>query len=225
MTAAIRFQQVRPPEPLSDWPGPLDLEVGEGETCVVWTTPPLTGPLLRMCTGLIAPGAGHVVVLGDEVARLSRRALLHLRRRMGVAFKPVGLVSNLTLRMNLIVPLLYSGRATLEDARRTADELLHASSLSPWAEQRPADVPPDIRKEAAIVRAIANEPELLLLEDPVESLRSAQAAWLINLCRQKAQTIFVTIPEPSSLLSQVADATVIWDEHGLRHESHEVGTR
>ncbi|MBI4410695.1 MAG: ATP-binding cassette domain-containing protein [Gemmatimonadetes bacterium] len=223
MSAAIRLEGVVPPPPCGDWPGPLDLEITEGVFCVICTPAALTGPLLRLCAGLLEPTQGRVHVLGVEPARLDRREAQQFRRNLGVALQPGGLISNLTIRMNVIVPLLYSGAADLDTASRRADETLAAAGLASWANFRPADVPPDVRREAVVARAIARDPELLLLEDPVASLRTSQAAWLIDLCRQKARTALIALPEPNGLLAQFADMSASWDEQGLQVTSHEVG--
>ncbi len=75
--------------------------------------------------GLREPVAGTVEVLGVQPGRLNRWQAQRFRRRLGVGFsEPAGLVSNLTLRMNLIVPLLYSGSAEMSSASKRADRAL-----------------------------------------------------------------------------------------------------
>lgn len=224
MSIAVRFQDVVPPPPADDWPGPLGLEVPDGAFCVITTIPSISLALLRLCIGLREPLGGRVEVLGAEPGRLDRWSARAFRRRLGVGFdEPAGLISNLTLRMNTIVPILYSGAADLGAATRLADETLEACGLMRWANVRPADAPPDVRKLAVAARAIAREPELLLLEEPLASLRDTQAHRLLSLCRKKARTVLVMTTEREGPLFGAATMTASIDEHGFRVDRHEVG--
>lgn len=223
MSVVVRFDGVVPADSPGAWPGPLSLEVPDGRFAVVYAAPALAGTLLRLCTGQLAPEAGRVEVLGVAPASLSRRAGLRFRRRLGVAFDPPALVSNLTLLMNLVVPMLYGGMARRGDAAARAARLLESAGLGPWAGRRPADVPPDIRREASVLRAISVEPDLLLLEHPTGSLRPERAAALIERCRMAAPTVVVGTPERDPALDAAADLAHGWDEHGLRYVNDEVG--
>lgn len=224
MTPAVRFDAVLPPAPVLGWTDPVSFDIADGSFCVVTCPPMIAGPLLRLCGGISAPRSGSVEVLGIDASALTRRRAQIFRRQLGVGFQPGGLISNLTLRMNLIVPLLYSGAADLGDATRRADETLREASLSPWAAMRPADVPADIRQEAVIARAIVRDPALLLLEDPISSLRAARVDTILDLCRREARTIVITTSQSMPVLDQHADCAATWDDTGLTWVRHEVGT-
>lgn len=219
----MRFDAAVPAVALEDRPAPLTLELSEGGFHVILTPPGLTGAPPRWIGGLGAPAEGRVEVLGEEPRRLSRRALLRFRRRLGVAVAPYALVSNLPLRTNMLVPLLYRGTARLEEAADRADTWLGAAGLSRWADRRPAEVPADARKQAAIVRAAVDAPELLVLEDPIAGMREARAEALLVRCLAHARTVVVTTDEPDPLLERLADAVIVWDEHGVKRLEDEVG--
>lgn len=223
MSAALRFTQVVPAA-AEGWPAPLSLVVPHGVFALVETPAALAGPLLRLGAGLVAPAAGRVEVLGRDPARLTRAELQLLRRALGVGLQPGGLVSNLTLKMNLVVPLLYSGAAELEGAARRADAMLERFGISRWAAHRPADVAPDVRLEAVLARALVREPELLLLDDPVSALPADRAEQALELCRAHARTLLVTTPQPNALLEHRADERATWTGAGLNPMTHEVGT-
>lgn len=220
---AVSFQDVVT-SGMPGWPGPISFEVPEGAFCVVRTSIALSTQLTRLCIGLREPDAGRVEVLGIQPGTLDRWESQVFRRRLGVGFnEPAGLVSNLTLRMNLIVPLLYSGAAEMEEASARADEALSECGLSEWAGARPADLPPDVRREAVVARAIVRDPELLLLEEPVGPLRDDRASWLLSRCRERARTGILTTTERESIIYEFADIIMLLDEQGLEITYHEVG--
>jgi phospholipid/cholesterol/gamma-HCH transport system ATP-binding protein len=222
-SVALRFVAVRPAA-AECWPGALDFAVPTGVFAVVETPAALAGLLLRLSAGLVAPATGRVEVLGVEPTRLTRVELQRFRRVLGVGLQPGGLMSNLTLKMNLVVPLLYSGAADLERASRRADTMLASFGVTRWAAARPADVAPDVRAQAVIARALVREPELLLLDDPVSLLPPARAEEALELCRAQARTLLITTPQPNALLEHRADLRVTWTEAGLRRTTYEVGT-
>lgn len=223
MTTAAAFDAVVPANAPHGWPGALTLTVPTGRFAVIRTGTANAGALLRLCTGQVAPSTGRVEVLDVEPAMLSRRHALRFRRRLGVAFDPPALVSNLTLRMNLVVPILYGDRAKHADAVARTDALLESAGLTAWASSRPADVPPDVRLETSVLRALAVEPELLLLEHPTDSLPPERATALLDRCRRTAPTVVVATPEWDETLAAFADMTAVWDEHGIRYANDEVG--
>ncbi len=158
-----------------------------------------------------------------DLARLDRRAVQRLRHRMGVALRPDGLVSNLSLYMNLVVPLVYGGVAPAAAARQ-ASEILEQCGVTAWAQLRPSDVPPDVRKVAALARALARQPELAVLEDPVASFAPARAGELLALCRRQARTVVITTPRRRAIFDRVTDLSATWDGEALQLQAYEVGT-
>lgn len=224
MEAAIRLVGAVPPPPAFDWPGALDLDIESGSTTVIWTLPSLAAPLIRLCVGLRSPVVGQVFVLGEEAGLLSRFEGMKFRRRLGVAMQPGGLISNVTLRTNLMVPLLYAGVADMKASQVLVDDILGAVGITRWAEQRPADVPPEVRQAAIVARALVRRPELLLLEAPFRALRVRRGEELMNLCRERAGTVVIVETENEPWLFERADTLVTLDERGARLERDEVGT-
>ena len=222
--AAVRLQGAVPPPPAFDWPGPLDLTVLTGSTTVIWTLPSLAIPLIRLCVGLRSPVVGRVWVLGEEAGLMTRFEGMVFRRRLGVAMQPGGLISNVTLRTNLMIPLLYGGLADTDQSQLLVDDVLGAIGIAHWADRRPADVPPEVRQAAILARALVRRPELVVLEAPFRALRLKRGEELLNLCRERAGTLLIVETENEPWLFERADVLVTLDERGARLESHEVGT-
>ena len=216
MTAAVRFDAVLPQGPAAGWEQPLSFAVPTGAFYVMQAAPAKSGALLRLCLGLAGASAGEVEVLGARPGALDRRAAQRFRRALGTGLVPHGLISNLTLRMNVVMPLVYGGLALPEEAARRADDVIGACGLARWALERPADVPPDARQRAVVARAVARDPELLLLEDPVWSVDADVAAGLLQLCRARARTVLVVMPRRDAIVSRAADHSASWDDAGFR---------
>lgn len=222
--SALRFADVLPPPPRDGWPGPASFHVPAGIHAVIATTPGVALSLVRLVAGLREPDQGTVDVLGIEPGRLGRWETQRFRRRLGVGFdEPSGLVSNLTLHLNLVVPMLYSGLADSRTAHRRARDIIAECGLGRWAETRPADLPPEVRREAVIARAAVREPELLILEEPTGGLRDTRAGWLLSMCRGRATTVVTTTSEREGVQFEVADQVIIVDDAGIEVTNHEVG--
>lgn len=222
--SAIRFVDVVPPPPRQGWPGPLSFDVPVGSFTVIATTPGVALALVRLVVGSRTPASGVVEVLRAEPGRLGRWDLQRFRRRLGVGLaEPSGLVSNLTLHLNLVVPMLYSGMADRATADRRARDMIEACGLEEWMDTRPADLPFEVRREAVIARAAVREPELLVLQEPTAGLREARARWLLAMCRERSGTVVVTAAEREGAQFEVADQVITVDEAGTGVSNHEVG--
>ncbi|HEX6641611.1 MAG TPA: hypothetical protein VF215_10890 [Thermoanaerobaculia bacterium] len=221
--AAVRLIGAVPPPPAFDWPGPVDLDMPTGRTTVIWTLPSLAHPLIRLSVGLRTPAVGRVLVLGVDAGSMPRFEGMRFRRRLGVAMQPGGLISNVNLRTNLMVPLLYAGVADMAQSQVLVDDILGAIGITRWADRRPADVPPEVRQAAIVARALVRRPELLLLEAPFRALRIKRGEELLQLCRERAGTVVIVETENEPWLFERADVLVTLDERGARLERDEVG--
>jgi ABC-type transporter Mla maintaining outer membrane lipid asymmetry ATPase subunit MlaF len=224
MDTAIRFTDVLPPPGTEGWPGPVSLQVPAGAFALFVVTPGTALSLIRMIVGLREPRSGTVEALGVEPGRLNRWDTQQFRRRLGVGFdEPSGLVSNLTLRMNMVVPMLYSGLRDAALAHEMAGALIETLGLERWAETRPADMPPEIRREAVLARAVVRQPDLLVLEEPTSGIREMRAGWLLSICRQHAGTIVMTTAEQEGVQYEQADLVITLDTSGIEIQENEVG--
>lgn len=216
MSAAFLAREVRPRRGAAEWTDPVSFEVREGEWYVVRTTPARSGALMRLCCGLDEPAPpGRMEVLGATPGALGRDAAFRFRRSLGVALQPDGLVSNLPLLRNLVVPLVYSGNRTPADATTRARAVLEMLELTAYADARPSDLPPDIRQVAAIARALAPEPQVLILEDPLNAVRSRMASAVLDRCKAAVPSAIITVFRRFEPLYDIADHLVLWDARGF----------
>jgi ABC-type transporter Mla maintaining outer membrane lipid asymmetry ATPase subunit MlaF len=154
----------------------LELVVPRGGNLLV-TGPSGSGKtrLLRVLAGTERPLRGRLTVGGVAVWPGDGALALIGRVRVGLAFAAGGLVSNLSLRENAALPLRFLGLPPAE-LRARVDGALDQLGLLPVALLRPHAVSASARRHANLARVVALAPELILLDDPVEGLDTADQA-------------------------------------------------
>lgn len=151
--------------------------------------------LLHCLAGVIVPDAGRVLVDGTDITGLSDRDRSRLRlERMGVVFQFGDLVPELTLVENVMLPLQLLGRRT-RAARVRALELLDRLGIADLADSRTGAVSGGQAQRAAVARALAQEPAVVLADEPTGALDSVNAEAvldaLVDLARDTGAALLV----------------------------------
>ncbi|SFQ41559.1 MULTISPECIES: ABC transporter ATP-binding protein [Actinomadura] len=173
----------------------VDLDVPVGQMLAVM------GPsgcgkstLLHMLGGLERPTRGEVWLAGRRIDTVSERQLARLRRRsVGFVFQSFHLVEELSAAENVELPALLAGRSA-RAARRRAAFLLERVGLAERARHLPRELSGGQRQRVAIARALANEPPVLLADEPTGNLDSAATADVLRLfegLRAAGQTVVI----------------------------------
>jgi putative ABC transport system ATP-binding protein len=160
----------------------VDLEVAPGEALAIM------GPsgcgkstLLHLLGGLDRPSAGELWLAGRQIDRLSERGLAQFRRHdVGFVFQAFHLMDELTARENVELPALLAGRSPRR-ARRQARELLDRVGLADRASHLPSALSGGQRQRVAIARALANEPQIVLADEPTGNLDSTATLEVLRL--------------------------------------------
>ena len=202
---ALRFQDVTCSIHGSEVGGPWSFSVEEGSISGIITSPTIGEAVVRLCVGNDVPMSGSVEVLGRNPVEQSRFEQLKFRRRLGVCFHRQGLTSNLSLRQNLLVPMIFAGGLGSREAELRVAGIIQRLKLNRWAETRPAFLPPEIRIVAGISRAAVHEPELLILEDPATDLMVDLAEDLLSWCKKRSGTMLVLPPTVAEPLTSMVD--------------------
>lgn len=205
MSEALAFRAVRAPVHGSAMGGPWSFAVPRGAFLAMQAAPSVADTVARLCVGIEAPAEGRVELLGEAPAHLSRFRRHALLRRMGIAFQREGLVSNLSLEANLVVPLVFGSGCTPAQARAAAAEAMADLGLSEHAHRRPGALTREARVLAAVARAALRGPELLVLEQLTAALPDTLAARVLDWCRARSQTMLVLVPGPSPALDRLTD--------------------
>jgi putative ABC transport system ATP-binding protein len=150
--------------------------------------------LLNLLAGLDRPTAGEVRLDGERIDRLSEAELARLRRRkIGFVFQFFNLLPALTAVENVELPLLLVGRGRKE-ARRAAGELLGELGVADRRTTAPVQLSGGQQQRVAIARALANNPDIVLGDEPTGNLDSATAREVLALlrdARERGQTLLI----------------------------------
>ena len=189
----------------------VDLELGRGRLTVVHgrsgagkTT------LLNVIGGLDRPTRGQIFLDGADVSALEEEALVDLRRtKLGFVFQSFGLIPILTAAENVEVPLRLRSVDPRLRAERVA-ELLELVGLAGRAKHRPYELSGGEQQRVAIVRALANRPQLLIADEPTGQLDSANSRTIMETLRAlvRTQGVSAIVATHDPLLLDIADAVV-----------------
>ena len=141
--------------------------------------------LLNMITGIDRPSDGEVVVLGHEVHEMSENALARWRgENVGIIFQFFQMLPALTLLNNVVLPMDLAKKYKPRERRERAMHLLEIVGLADQAHKLPSMVSGGQQQRAAISRALANDPTLLIADEPTGNLDTASARMVFDLFNQ-----------------------------------------
>lgn len=172
--------------------------VGEGETfCIIGLSGSGKSTLIRHFNRLIEPTSGEVIVRGKDICKLKGAALRDLRSRcIGMVFQQVALLPYRTVLQNVMLPLEVQGRPSGE-TRAKSQAALDTVGLGNWADRYPRELSGGMQQRVGIARALAAEPDVLLMDEPFSALdplirKQLQIEFKQLSTKLKKTTIFIT---------------------------------
>ena len=172
--------------------------------------------LLNLIAGLDKPDAGAVIVDGDDITRYGDREMTRFRRhKIGFVFQSFGLLPLLSAAENVELALRIAGVGLRERGRRT-EELLEQVGLGPRSGHRPYELSGGEQQRVAVARALANEPPLLIADEPTGELDSATGAQIFQLLRDVAASgVTVVTATHDPFVIEHVDRVVEMDDGAL----------
>jgi len=173
----------------------LDIHIEAGEyVAIMGPSGSGKSTLLNLLGCLDRPTSGHYYLGGEDVSRLDDDTLSSIRgARIGFIFQSYNLISQLNIIENIEVPMFYQGVSESE-SRRRAMELADRVGLSDRLEHRPFELSGGQQQRVAIARALANDPLIILGDEPTGNLDSKSGAEILAILdslHQQGKTLIV----------------------------------
>ena len=182
---------------------PLDFAIPAGRfLAVVGPSGSGKSTLLGLIAGLDAPSSGQILIDGTDITTLGEDALAKLRGdKIGFVFQFFHLVPSLTALENILVPMEIAGR---RDASTRASRLLAEVELSDRGHHYPSQLSGGEQQRVAIARALANDPSIVLADEPTGNLDSTTGRHIMELLlqvRRSRQSTLVLVTHDAELAS------------------------
>jgi putative ABC transport system ATP-binding protein len=189
---------------------PLTMTVPAGQ-CLAIIGPSGSGKstLLGLIAGLDAPSGGHILIDGIDITALDEDRLARLRgEKIGFVFQFFHLVPSLTALENILVPMEIAGR---RDAGTRAQSLLDEVGLHDRGHHYPSQLSGGEQQRIAIARALANDPPLILADEPTGNLDTTNGRHILELLlsvrKARNATLVLVTHDPS--VAAIADAQLV----------------
>jgi putative ABC transport system ATP-binding protein len=179
-TGAMRFSALRG----------VDLTLQTGEfAAIVGKSGSGKSTLLNLIAGIDRPSAGEIVINGQAIHTLSEDQISVWRgSNIGVVFQFFQLLPTLTVQENILIAMDFCGRIPAGVRERRAAELLEIVGVADQADKLPSALSGGQQQRAAIARALANNPPLLVADEPTGNLDSANAVLVLELFQRLAHS-------------------------------------
>jgi phospholipid/cholesterol/gamma-HCH transport system ATP-binding protein len=191
--------------------------VNQGETAVIMGRSGVGKSVsLKLLLGFLQPDAGRVVVAGQDVTGWSEAQFEKIRRRVTMVFQSGALFDSLTVAENVAFPLVgRSDSAPAEEIDRRVKELLQMLEVTEFADRLPSDLSTGTKRAVAIARALAENPEAILYDEPttmVDPLMAAHVSDLILKLKQTLHKTSIVVTHDTHLGKKLADRVIFLQE-------------
>jgi len=179
----------------------INLEVAPGAfVCIMGPSGSGKSTLLNMVGALDSPTRGKVFLKGKDISLLTEDQLSQLRgKTVGFVFQEFNLLPNLTAIENVMLPMIFQG-TPLEKRKEKAKELLMSLGLEDRISHQPAELSGGECQRVAIARAFANDPEMVIADEPTGNLDSITGKKimevLVDFHQKQGKTIVVVTHDP-----------------------------
>lgn len=177
--------------------------------------------LLNMITGIDRPTRGEVIVTGREVHRMSENQLAAWRgQHVGIIFQFFQMLPALSLMQNVMLPMDFARKYSPRERRERAMHLLETVGLADQADKLPGMVSGGQQQRAAIARALANDPELIVADEPTGNLDTRTAQDIFDLFTRLVESgkTMVMVTHDKELARRVPRVVEIIDGRITRDE-------
>lgn len=191
---------------------------GQGETAVIMGRSGVGKSVsLKLLMGFLEPDSGKIIVAGRDVTGWTEKQFSEVRRRVTMVFQSGALFDSLSIAENVAFPLV--GRTdgnspkleSPEEIDRRVKELLEMLEVEEFAERLPSELSTGMKRAVAIARALADDPEAILYDEPttmVDPLMAAHISDLILKLKSKFQKTSIVVTHDTHLAKKIADRII-----------------
>jgi putative ABC transport system ATP-binding protein len=192
----------------------IDLEITHGEfVAIVGKSGSGKSTLLNMIGGIDRPSSGSLSIGGANIQSLSHNQLAAWRgRSIGFVFQFFQLLPTLTVAENVMLPMDFAGVLPRNVRRKHADQLLKRVGVADQADKLPSALSGGQQQRVAIARALANDPPVILADEPTGNLDSETSAEIFRLFSDLAadgKTLLVVTHDPAAAATVSRTITII----------------
>ncbi len=190
--------------------------VDQGETCVIMGRSGVGKSVtLKHIMGFLKPDSGRVIVAGEDITDWTEDQLAEIRRRVTMVFQSGALFDSLTVAGNVAYPLEARDNMEPEQIEARVQELLEMLEAAEFADKLPSELSTGTKRAVAIARALAQDPEAILYDEPttmVDPLMAAHTGDLILKLKEKFHKTSVVVTHDTHLAKKLADRVVFLHE-------------
>ena len=190
--------------------------VDHAETCVIMGRSGVGKSVtLKHILGFLKPDSGRVFVAGEDITDWNEAQLTEIRRRVTMVFQSGALFDSLTVGENIAFPLETRKDLTDEQKESRVAELGEMLEVTPILEKLPSELSTGMKRAVAIARALAQDPEAILYDEPttmVDPLMAAHTGDLILRLKEKFHKTSVVVTHDTHLAKKLADRIVFLHE-------------
>ena len=197
----------------------MDLHVKKGECFVIMGRSGMGKSVtLKHIIGVLAPDAGRVVVDGRDLAQLTKKELMELRRSMGYLFQSGALINWLTVAENVALPLRENRLCPEQEVEERVMERLRLVEMEHAAEVMPENISGGMRKRVGLARALVTDPKIVLYDEPnagLDPVMSENINQLIVDVQEKLRVTAVVVTHRLGCAFTVGDRIGLLDKGRL----------
>jgi phospholipid/cholesterol/gamma-HCH transport system ATP-binding protein len=191
--------------------------VDQGETAVIMGRSGVGKSVsLKLLLGFLEPDEGRIIVAGQDVIGWTEAQFAEIRRHVTMVFQSGALFDSLTVAENIAFPLQDRGGAEDQDEiGRRVKELMEMLEVSALADRLPADLSTGTKRAVAIARALAENPEAILYDEPttmVDPLMAAHVSDLIVKLKKTLHKTSIVVTHDTHLGKKLADRVIFLQE-------------
>ncbi|HII71461.1 TPA: ABC transporter ATP-binding protein [Candidatus Woesearchaeota archaeon] len=206
----------------------LELDIKEGEfVAIMGPSGSGKSTAMNMVGALDVPSKGRILLDGKDISHLSESDLAQVRgRKIGFIFQQFNLIPTLTALENVMLPMTFQGMP-IEERRERAEELLKMVDLGERMDHKPTELSGGQQQRVAIARSLANDPEVILADEPTGNLDSKTENvimdFLTQLHNKKCKTIVMVTHDEgvaghAERVEFLRDGTIVRTIKGTSHK-------